>query len=72
MPDDTQELCCAAGICCDHPKQKAALAKYLHAHAPVSLADAEVCAQAIIDGFDLVPRGLLTPLIDFVQTHPYK
>ena len=54
-------------------KQKVALAKYLQHHT-THLTDKEAAeaAQAIMDGFDLVPKGLIAPLIKYVQEHPYE
>jgi hypothetical protein len=73
MGDDVPAACCGSGICCDKVKQKIALTKlFEHAAKGISTTEAEQCAQAIMDTFDMVPKGLLSPLIKFVQEHPYE
>jgi hypothetical protein len=73
MGDDTAEVCCAGGICCDMPKQLTALSKVVRQAAPgVSHEQADQIAQRLVDLFTLVPKGLIEDFIVYIQQHPYK
>ncbi len=70
---DTQEYCCAAGVCCGDQKQLDALAEVLMVRASLSRADAEATATVIIRSFDLLPKAAgLSSVIKYVQAHPYR
>ena len=77
MPDDTADQCCAAGICCNHAKRRAALAKMLREHdSRLSERESTTAADFIHDTFDIVPKTL--HLHDFLERyatmareHPY-
>lgn len=72
--DDTLEVCCAGGICCDEAKQKAALIKLIK-HDVHGISDAEAAGVAVMlmTRFGpLFPKGLLEPVVDYIHDHPYK
>lgn len=59
MPDDTAELCCAAGICCDTQKRRKALANILIEHVEhLAPAQAVKIADVVHDFFDISPKDL--------------
>lgn len=73
MGDDTPEVCCAAGVCCDMPKQLNALSKLVKQAAPgVSHDQADLIAKKLVATFTLVPKGLIDDLIRYVHEHPYE
>lgn len=71
MPDDTAEQCCAAMICCNLAKAIKTLGKWLARHVHGLHTDTSVAvATEIHRSFDLVPKGLLAPSIDYIHEHP--
>ena len=70
---DNQEYCCAAGVCCDRPKQEAALINLFMSHAHLSAEDAGRAAHVILNSFDLLPKAAgLSEVVKYIQAHPYK
>lgn len=70
---DTQEYCCASGVCCDYDKRRKALAKLLTEHTSTSHEDAREIADFIHDSFDLLPKAAgLEDVVKYIQAHPYR
>jgi hypothetical protein len=43
-----------------------------HASPNITSYDAQAIAVALLATFDLVPKGLISPLVKYVQAHPYE
>lgn len=69
--DDVPTICCAGGICCDLAKAIKALGKWLAHHVHGLHADeAKAVATKIHESYDMAPKGLLRPIVEFVNDHP--
>jgi len=68
-----QQMCCAAGVCCDRPKQIAAMTERLIQHDPtLTLDQATAAATYFADHFDALPKSFgFGPVIRKIQAHPY-
>ncbi len=77
MPTD-EELCCAAGYCCNKQKRRAELAELLTAAVPtLTEAQSAQVADAVHDAFDIVPKSLnlgdfLERFAAMAREHPYE
>jgi hypothetical protein len=70
---DTQEYCCAAGVCCGGPEQLTALALLLETRGPLSPNDARNAAEVILRSFDILPKAAgLSGVVKYIQAHPYR
>ncbi len=62
------EVCCITGVCCAPDVAQAKLAaKFVKLGAEREYAEA--CARYVQDTFDLAPKGMLTPIYDYVKEH---
>ena len=69
--------CCILGICCDPTLPRQALADQLDAEIPGLNAQKSMeIATFILAHYDLAPKGLLSPLLDYVaaeaREYPYR
>ena len=70
---DTQEYCCASGVCCSEDKRVKSLAHLLEQHTGLTHGDATEAAGFIHESFDLLPKAAgLEAVIKYVQAHPYR
>jgi len=68
-----QQMCCAAGICCDRPKQIAALAdRLLQNDGSLSKGQATEAATYMADHFTILPESWgFGQVVRKIQAHPY-
>ncbi len=70
---DTQEYCCAAGVCCDLDKRLNAMTQLLLTRVHLTPADARSVATFLNDNFDLLPKAAgLRSVVAYIQAHPYR
>lgn len=70
---DTQEYCCAAGVCCGDEKRLAAMVQLLMTRAHLTPTDADNAARVIIRSFDMLPKAAgLQSVVSYIQAHPYS
>lgn len=66
------KICCALGVCCDGPAQKAAIEKALVHDVGCTEKEAGAVAEWIVTSFDLAPPGSLKDLKDAIATMARK
>jgi hypothetical protein len=71
-----QQECCILGICCDDTTRIQALADKMQASTHLNAHQALEAATFIRQTYDLVPKGMIQPLIDLVaaeaREYPYQ
>ncbi len=69
------EVCCILGICCPPDEARQKLIDEMLKRSVMTLGskpDVEAHADYILETFDLAPKGLLQPLVDYVALHARK
>jgi transglutaminase-like putative cysteine protease len=71
-----EQECCILGVCCDVTLRIEGLAEKIHDDLHLPAPQAMAVAQWIRDHYDLTPKGLIQPLIDYVaaeaREYPYQ
>ncbi len=70
---DTQEYCCAAGVCCGDEKRLEALAQLLVSRTGLTDAEGRHVAIFLSANFDMLPKAAgLSSVLAYIQAHPYR
>lgn len=70
---DTQEYCCASGVCCGDEKRLRAMAHLLVTRTDLSAPEAARVAAFLAEHFDMLPKAAgLQSVVSYIQAHPYR